>query len=701
MGGLGIGIGIGQHLRPNFGSGPVTVPSNGPPPVAPLSPTWNGTAASGFAGTLPATVGRTTAKPLAQWWNADKECLDANQLVGLDARAWGGINYVDFYVEGTVQRVSSPSLQSLYGFTNLGYWINLDVATAIAAHNDGVINVYAIVQPNDVTMQARRLGPLTVRVNSVKYDHTYTIGATHGTYATIQAAVAAMISDGALRPRFQFVDSGSYEGQCTQNTYTSTTAYSRWEAVNGVTATIVRDNHLGHNFDPQNTQNDPVNLVFNWEWWPPVDQIEFAGVGTGVLQIDFLTFNLIHAIDVTRPYWFRKGSRCFNSIGTRDSNYWNGGPHPGMKFTDFGGTGVRVYFDGVRGDYLSGWMAERIANCQLFNQPGGSHEFSQFIANNYEYGSNADYYTQAFNVITMTGPAGYQVKCTVGNPSTFDVVNGSNVSQIGGPVNYLDKPPTGATSNVWSLQDMVDRINSVAGCSAAIVGGLPAQATTRAAWSTAQGGGAVYNLSATPSLITSTIDIHVEWFHFFTAGVENYTHINNLVRHSWYSTAFYYGEAVVKDVWVSGNCFDSDGNQQNANGHLAGSHCVFADNWHDGGWNYFGGNDSYSHQERNVFRGMFSNGGGPWDNSWFQHNIVPSVQGGVTIPGNNVVLGSEANVVATITNQATGDFRATGARLTNLMAKVDDYDGLNQPWAANDAPGPWAAATSAAPTYPT
>lgn len=153
---LSIVLGIGFH---HGGSAGTTA-------LAP-SATWNGTAGTGYGGiyeAVPSDPSRTTAQPVAQLLITPETTFADDLTLIVEARANGGINYVDFYCEGNRQRVTTPGFYTYLdanGATKniYGYRCVIDGDAARAVSGTGEIRVYAKAVPTDGTMQERVIGP--------------------------------------------------------------------------------------------------------------------------------------------------------------------------------------------------------------------------------------------------------------------------------------------------------------------------------------------------------------------------------------------------------------------------------------------------------------------------------------------------------------------------------------------------------------
>jgi hypothetical protein len=397
-------------------SSPPTVPISGGSfgTIAPGAQ-WNGAPGSGFAGSPPADPTRITAKPVLHWWQPSQIRGVGPTLIGVIADAKGGISHVDFYVEGAVQ---ANVTETYYTDTDVNgksrtrpFWgVNIDCATAYAAHPTGVIRVYAKAYPNDATMQARVIGPLTVYPRKVQYDWDKTVNSDGGADFTgplaLQTALRAMhdaLKTGGKECGRITITGGAGDYGSGQYEWGSPAAfdgfpwsygYSCVTAASGVTATLVR----GSSFDPHRTGQQTISDA--WVMYSYVNNLEFRGSG---IVIDRKNFMYIRSDgSVSRPEnleqekgaqyqtgWFLfNGCKITNSIATWKQSYWNGAMSPGLVISEYSGHDVISWAIGCTLEY-PGNMG--VTTYSIFNS--GNQGLSTIYANpSFIYG---DYYANA------------------------------------------------------------------------------------------------------------------------------------------------------------------------------------------------------------------------------------------------------------------------------------------------------------------
>ncbi|MBS0363170.1 MAG: hypothetical protein JSR98_17470, partial [Proteobacteria bacterium] len=404
-------------------------------PVVGPGSRWNGQALSG--GAPPTNPTRTSAKPAILWLVPSDLRMVDNVIIGVDADANGGVKQVDFWVEGQVQTVTSPSIYTDTDAngksrSRYGYWIALNASAFKIISATGEVRIFATAVPNNPAMQSRVIGydavsgfdgnyPMRVYPRTTANDFTLTIGA-GGTYATVDAAVAAAktINSGAPAeaPLFQFVSTGFYELNSAASNYGGGKGFATFVAKSGVTATLGRS----ASFSPTNTAS--------WNWTPGWDGCEFRGSG---IVFDQKNWALIAF--TSKPSWFN-GCKFTNSIGTLFSYYWNGGQHPG-----YGGTGAN-YWDDVTTEHVSHQGAlggqryvQRVASNQyLDDYVSGTHCVVGTYVNSYDIsGFIANYQGTPIGSLKIAGPAGATVSKDAADAPNGHLhlrVNGSEVTSI-------------------------------------------------------------------------------------------------------------------------------------------------------------------------------------------------------------------------------------------------------------------------------
>jgi hypothetical protein len=660
--------------------------SSSPPPpstAGAIGPgaSWTGAAGSGYAGAVPQDPVRTTAKPALQWWTPSRQRMSGDMTIGVDADALGGVAYVDFYVEGSVQRVTQTRLDDTdvngKARSRVGYWLTLSNSAFVAKSPAGTANIYAKATANDTTMQARVIGPLVVfpRGSGVAWSKTVKPSG-GGDFTSLVAAFQAL---NAAQPESAEViigETGTYELGIPTGYYGGHTGYVTLRAVPGVTATLVR----GSGFDPLNATTGGVKA---WEWWPWNGAIEFRGAG---IVLDMKNWNSLRSND-EQPHWFN-GCTIVNSIGTRDTLYWNLAPHPGLQISSFQ-NGMRCYFtDGVS-RYVDLGAPLMMTNWQAKDQLSGAHGDCHFIAGSYETGSDPRFFTTLINAISVAYHGTGAATIVADVSARIDCrVNGVSVGG-GFPITLGNNP----NAAYFHMSDVAAAIS-------AIPGGAWSATTldnSRATWTLTQSS---YTLAvgATPINLVSIFDFHTEWFHNRVAGAENFLFRDNIVRRSFFTTNILNCETAINDGIARNNVWECTG-QSFLNGSWGGYHVVMHNCYYDAPFPIYAG-DKYGSIAQTLFAGLSLGQGVTAVPTYpvLQNNIMgaASTLGGVQT---NVVVSDYTAFAALVVDKANGDFRPAATLTSSPKPTLDSYDGRTNSRAQSDCVGPWAQGYSA-PSYP-
>jgi hypothetical protein len=697
-------------------------------PVVGPGTRWNGTALSG--GTPPVDPVRTTAKPAIHWLVPSDQRLVSNLTIGVDADAKGGVKQVDFWVEGQVQTVTAPSIYTdtdANGATRsrYGYWITLNASAFKAISATGEARLYATAVPNDATMQSRVIGydavsgsdgnyPMSVFPRTVANDWSKTVrldGA--GDYTSLAAAINAARSAAAEAPLITIAQTGFYEvtnNPGSPTNYGSGKGFCTVTAGAGVTATLGRAAAF--------TPNNPSS----WPWTPGWDGMEFRGAG-----IVFDQKNWTAIFVASKPAWLN-GCKFTNSIGTRDTYYWNGGATPSP------GPSVASYYDGVTVEYCSGQLQSQryVQNCRVRGVLGDVFSGSHYVAGNYvrSWDGNAFQPNVTALQITYTNPGGH---------------TSATVTKTGGdaPGQTLTLKVDGATVLTIPLgttgADAYPTIQSVANAINAFGSGWSATSPARGLMRPSALGGENGGLSpnnanafGTTVSIVAAFGIHADWWQGYNGATprqnviirNNTCRADNLADNNSFlfnddndNGGHSYDHIVKGNVWVSSATASCPNNYF---GGSATSHYVFENNTMQGlcvRREYVNGNaagtadvgdPTYSSFKNNIIgdvlpfgysgSGAFYPNSPAWQNCLYDNFRNYPMTGGSNT--GNVAYPSHG-FAALFVDYANGDFRpqAGSPVLANLLAKINTFDGRLVAFAASDVVGAWAAAGTA-PSYP-
>ncbi|MES3036621.1 MAG: hypothetical protein V4736_01825 [Bdellovibrionota bacterium] len=395
-------------------------PSTGDWPVLEPGASFNGTPCSGYGGTCvnndkpiyacpnsgygggcedlqQKPVLRTKAQPALHWIVPSDLRIVDDTLICVDADAKGGIAHVKFYGEGGSAKVTTPKFFSTTspngGFSKRwGYCVKLNATAWKAKTTTGFGKLYAEAIANDPRMAPRLIGtplidtdskgrryhtgelagnyPMIIYPRTAENDWSKTVCDSGCDYKTLKLAIEAAGQDKPEAPKITINTTGFYELEDASSFYTGGVGFMVITTAPGVTATLGRS-----------ASYHPTNQV-SWNWSPGWDGIEFRGKG-----IVFDQRNWVRMTFGSKSPWFH-GVRFTNSIGTRDTTYWNGFAHPGF------GTNVPGYWDDVYVEYLSGGMnAQRYAiNAQVKDTLGLVFQFVHYVAGTYVRGYSNEYF---------------------------------------------------------------------------------------------------------------------------------------------------------------------------------------------------------------------------------------------------------------------------------------------------------------------
>jgi hypothetical protein len=671
-----------------------------PIPVVGPGANWNGAPLSG--GAPPTDPVRTTAKPAIHWLMPSDVRLVSDLTLGVDADAHGGIKQVDFWVEGQVQTVTTPSIYTDTDAngksrSRYGYWITLNASAFKAISTTGEARLYATAVPNDATMQRRVIGydavsgvdgnyPMHIFPRAVANDWSKTVRLDgSGDYTSIAAALTAAGAAAAEAPLITFAQTGFYEvtNAGSPANYANGKGFCTFAASSGVTATLGRAAAF--------TPGSPSS----WTWTPGWDGIEFRGSGIVFDQKNWTTIT-----QTAKPCWFN-GCKFTNSIGTRDSFYWNGGQQSA------GGASTPSYWDDVSLEYVSGGMqAQRYARgCQSRSTAGDIFSGTHYVCGTYVRDWNAEFFRAVLTSLSITynsasGGSAATVSCSGGADAAGKVLtlavtgaSGNNLTLTLGQI---------ATDTLSTIQSVADAINAWGhGWSATVQNnkGLM-RASALGGESGAVSATNAYNVTAN---IVGAFGIHADWWQGYSGSSprENVILRNNVCRDAVGANSALFNDDANNgghslDHVVKGNVWLGDYGATSV-GYATMSHYVFENNSHEP-WisriQAAGADTIYCSFKNNIVGGLDHGGlDAPWINNVYMiPNGGAAINGGSNTgntnypnPGNN----SSTNFRALFMDYTNGDVRpaASSLLLSNLKPTVNIFDALGIPFAATDVVG--------------
>jgi hypothetical protein len=704
-----------------------------PPLVGPDVAHYTGAPLSG--GTPPTDPVRTTAKPAVQWWQPSENRMSGDMVIGVDADALGGVAYVDFWVEGTVQRVT----QSLYVDTDvngntrkrLGFWITLNSAAFKAVSTTGSARIFATATPNDGTMQVRTIGNTLVapsglpgaangdrkmiiypRATASDFDKTVGVG---GDYPTLDAWIAAAKAASAEAARATIITNGSYEfSTVTGALYTGAKGFHVVRAGSGISATVGRAVF-------------PSGASSTWALDPLVECLEFRGSG---ITVDFRNFTVLGNGSYTRGHRFN-GCNVTNSVGTRDTLYWNNGPRP-----QSGNPGLAPgYFEDCVITYISGLTTFQILTCGNKTHMVGEHLWSgtHFTANNYVHSYNSGFIRNVTAALTLaySGAGTATIDKTGGSDTgtgNGGASGGALVLKVNGSAVKTYSLGQIASDTWYKISDIVADINAnVAGWTATLIDDTRRASGIIGVTGASTNGFTGQAITSTPLTLNTWFDHHCDMTQMYTGGGtnirENVLHRANIVvgissdaATGGYANpgtnAFRY-DSWLNDVVIT-DCAYGTPNMLGSSDFGGGrtySHLLHRNMVHEGPTNLVASTcDAYCRYEQCVLGQIgwdTANGPTPltFKDSYIANGFQNSGSGAAFVAspnsGNvtfNATTSTNFHLNTLVQDPIVGDFRPLA--LMPTKAKISDHDALDNLRIATDAIGTFSSTQVAAPSYP-
>jgi hypothetical protein len=648
--------------------------------------------------------------------------LVTNQVIGVDADAAGGINRVEFWVEGTVRNVTTRTVLVDTDANGLsrsreGYWITLDAMAFRAISTTGSARIFATAVPNDVSMQSRVIGitsgnaatdnlrgdyAMTVFPRTVENDWIKTIAPTGADYTTIASAIAAARAALAEAPLMTIITSGSYELTNAADNYANGKGYGTLTHGANVVAMIGRAAAF--------TPNSPAS----WSWLPGWDGMEFRGSGIVFDQRNWTTMAF-----TAKPAWFN-GCRFTNSIGTRDTFYWNGSIHPG--FGPAPQSALFSYWDDVSTEFVSGalqlarYARGNTIRSSVGDQFSGCHYVSRNTVRDWTGGA---FQPEVASLRVRYTPPGGQTTATVSK--TGSGAGGTFVLKVNGAtVQTFNLGTYGGDANL-TISDLAASINTYGNGFVATVLST-AYGLMRAAYLGGDGGSSNPTDAScfnTDRDIIAAIGIHSDWWQGYSGSStrENVMLVDNICRNAFNNNAFInnddaanggqsWDHIVKRNVWLgmTGNTAGGGAGPSYFGGKATGanstSHYVFEANTMEAEVVRRQATPSdtvYSSFKNNIVLKNYVDTTNPWDAvtglpPWINNFYIVGGAGTMnagTSTGN--VAFTALTFGALFRDYLIGDVRPAlaGPLLANLFPRLSAYDQRGGAFAANDVAGAW------------
>lgn len=675
--------------------------------------------------------------------------LDGPEItIGFDAEAFGGVASLN--IVGDIVLTNVPF--SAYKDTNPyngksryrpGYWARVKASdfTTARAGSTGTFQFAGQAIPNNGGLVSKVSQTVVMHVADNEYTYTATIGS-GGTFSNMQSALADWVNNATTlqkeAPRFHILSNGNYEiGFPTMSTGGTQRSPTKGLAVidhaNGVTAYISRGtynsgaNTWSNAYATYNTSFANGNEA--WVARPAVNNLEFRDVGMDLKGIGpaqwFMGSN---NPDGNTSFIWWNGCTIFNSIGARDTLYYNGSVPPQLAAARDGGTytDVLLYQDDCYFIYAAtADYTVRTSNCAVFQACAQEGNVNRFWTGNYVTATDIAFWYGVGGANSGVTPS---IQFQYVGPATTAQVQfvAQGDSPFTGQINLIENGST-----VLSMNMNINRANpgnlvnatftavkATADAFSAANGNHWTTTVLDDNWRTAYVGGADsgagYTLNAknTNAVGTPSIQAHTEAIHYQQTGgsltTENMIWRNNTYINTHYTTGFI--THVCRDAFIVNSVFidpEAPFGYGNPNLYFGNLHMGIWNNWITAVYTFTsgaGGDDqtnAYSQIANNVISqgpltGVFTQPTPP--------SVLYNINGvNNTYDATNINLGGTTATINTqVVNGPTGNFTPIGgsALATNLAPKTNNYDALGNARATNDLIGPWAQGVTA-PTYPT
>ena len=597
-----LGNAIGRKVTGTNGAGSATAASSNTITVTSSSGTvgpaasWNGTLGSG--GSVPTNPIPYQPGPAIKWYNTPHQRVAANFVVGVDAECFQGISGgVTFQGDIATTTVASPTFlvdtNPYNGVTRYryGYFITLNWSAFMTRTSNatGDVRIVASAVPVNGSLATKVSQVLVLHPAAAEFTYTATIGpsGSGATFTNIASAFQDWLNNASgtqlEAPRFHIVSNGNYEmgfpvlGVEASKSRSPTKGLAVVDHAPGVVANLKRGTYnsgamtWSSAFDPADTSYGTYQT--SWNWIPGVQSLELRDVGIDIRNWagDIRYFGTNNPDGIWAYFWLN-GCRVFNSIGVRDTVYFNGGSSPFLNGLNVNATSPAVNFVGFQDDCIFEYTNTfnypqpsnfdgRVSNCAVYSTGQGG-DLMQFWQRNYIQDCNINF--------IYTGTASLQLSYSGPGTGTCDFLSASNgtinLNEGGATVQSFHGNPsrvTGANATYTQMKASIDAWSAGRGSPA---NGYWTVTVLDDNWSTYYLGGTntgFFGVQAktVPAVCTPHIDAHNEAQHFQQSGntslvLEGLIWRNNKLVRTWYTT----GTVVqtCRDSFHVNNISDSD-----------------------------------------------------------------------------------------------------------------------------------------------
>lgn len=625
---------------------------------------WNGTAGSGAP--APADPTRTTAKAIGRFLNPSQQRIAGDLVIKVPADAYGGVAYVEFSGDCITTRVTAPVLINSTdvngnSISQYCYAITLKQGQFLAKHASGnAVNIYARISPTNTAVQERVIGPLVLYPESSANDGAYNVALSGagGAYTSLRAALSAAQAAGKKAPLVTIKETGFYELEnSTWGTYAGGIGYCVITHDPGVVATLGR----AAAFNPTNREA--------WKWMPGWDGVEFRGAGIVIDQrnITQVTFG-------TRAAWFN-GCKVTNSIGTRDTLYFNKSPHPGF------GPNTSSYWTDATFEFGASPLQyqQMVTGCTVKDTLGDIFTSTMLLHGNHDMNNSSQFFTAGTTAVTIRyAGSGAGTLQKTGN-------NGWGALVLTDPAGTLTIP-LGAIDDLVDTATVAATINGRAGWTATV--GNTAFAARYLCVNGYPNASAVMDAKTTAIPLVNFCDIHADWFQGY-GGIENAVIWNNTLNGAANNLSqVLRNDGVQKDMSIRNNVWMPQQAGQIEWGGANHQHILFCNNTTTCYMTLYAAADTqFSLIAENLIGGF---GSAPSDGMKFRDNafVAGTVPSGANYSGNFTVTA----LTDVLVNWPAADYHPKGALIStgNLKTQLSPLDPRMKNRAASDAVGAWA-----------
>ena len=668
-------------------------------PVLTPSGAFNGTAGSGFAGSLPVDPVRTTAKPAVRLLVPDYQHFTFNKTVGVIALANDngsmfntfGIERVTFHYEGASLEVTEPRWQSIPTEagtrTYFGWWVDLRKLVGV----NGTGHLYVTATPRDATMQERVIGPYLFTASDDLFDVELEIAPSQPViagqrYQTLLAAGSYAKAQGAQNPLLSISEAGIYDigDDGGTNAWAQTGRCNITASVPGVTIGKAA-------FDVSDATLNPNRMKLHLFGDITLDRANVSRIATAASGGYNHWFDGITITDRNgKDGLFDGGVR--NPVGMFQNNPWFTECTVSEVYSALGGANL------VRGCTGSNLGVDIVSQSlcvvqSTFRDHDDTTWNTDIPAFTVQYSGAESTATLARSGGTEGNGGGVYTASIGATDYTFNVGNAGNSSaDIGGSIDG------------WLFGDVVNWLNTLPDVNATLLitpdrrantGGLPGELGF--GFDGQSGRSAPVDIKTAPVTVQSYTNKHGDWYQHEAGDLDNVIAAFNSLANAQVQCVFLSpsGGGNIRDVFFVGNVFDTE---QSPDPDPNFDHSVAATQIGRGAESVNASHVVLAHNTFANQRVLVSNSGGGLsvDGYCLVSNMVAPVFAytgsaladwtvtnlhlfdGATPPGlaSNVAIGGDkASLFADATG---GNYAAAGALLDNGFAPVIPFDLLRQ-----------------------